>query len=70
MYSSNFPCRANCIYERSAGVKERLADVIAYIALIIIAVLAVPFIIIAVFILGIWTLADKILESIDGRNTF
>lgn len=72
MYSSNSLCGTNPIYERStsANISSPLSDIITYIALIIIAVLAIPFIIFAGLILGIWTLADKILAYIDKKNTF
>lgn len=72
MYTSNSLCGTNPIYERSSSVNVNspLSDVITYITLIIIAVLAIPFIIFAGLILGIWTLADKILTYIDNRSTF
>ncbi len=72
MYASNSVCGTNPIYERSSSVNVNspLSDIITYTALIIIAVLAIPFIIFAGLILGIWTLADKILSCIDNRNTF
>lgn len=72
MYSSNSVCGTNPIYERSnsVNVSSPLSDIITYIALIIIALFAIPFIIFAGLIFGIWTLADKILTYIDNRNTF
>lgn len=72
MYTSNSLCGTNPIYERSSSVNVNspLSDIITYITLIIIAVLAIPFIIFAGLILGIWTLADKILTYIDNRSTF
>lgn len=62
----------NPIYKRSSSVNvsSPLSDIITYAALIIIALLAVPFIIIAGLMLGIWTLADKILGYVDSRNAF
>lgn len=72
MYTSNSLCGTNPIYERSSSVNVNspLSDIITYITLIIIAVLAIPFIIFAGLILGIWTLADKVLTYIDYRSTF
>lgn len=72
MYASNSLCSTNPIYERSSSVNVNspLSDIITYITLIIIAVLAIPFVIFAGLILGIWTLADKILTYIDNRSTF
>lgn len=72
MYTSNSLCGTNPIYERSSSVNVNspLSDIITYITLIIIAVLAIPFIIFAGLILGIWTLADKVLTYIDNRSTF
>lgn len=69
MYMSNSMCSTNPIYERSISVSECVSNVIAYIALIIIAVLAIPFVILIGLILGIWTLADKILAFIDRKNS-
>lgn len=72
MYASNSLCSTNPIYERSSSVNVNspLSDIITYIALIIIAILAIPFLILAGLILVIWTLADKILSYIDTKNAF
>lgn len=58
------------MYERSScvNVNSPLSDIVTYAALGIIAVLTVPVLIIAGLILAIWTLADKLLSYIDGRN--
>lgn len=69
MYMSNSICGTNPIYERSICVSECVSNIIAYIALIIIAVLAIPFVILIGLILGIWTLADKILAFIDRKKS-
>lgn len=72
MYTSDSLCVTNPIYERnsSLNVNSPLSDIITYITLIIIAVLAIPFIILAGLIFGIWTLADKILTYMDNKSTF
>lgn len=72
MYSSNSLYSTNPIYEKSSSVNVNspLSDIITYIALIIIAVIAIPFLIFAGLILAIWTLADKILSYIDSKNAF
>ncbi len=72
MHSTNLMRGTNPIYKRSSSVNvsSPLSDIITYAALIIIALLAVPFIIIAGLMLGIWTLADKILGYVDSRNAF
>lgn len=72
MYYYNSVRKVNPMYERSScvNVNSPLSDIITYSALVIIAVLAVPVLIIAGLIMGIWTLADRILNYIDGRNKF
>lgn len=72
MYTSNLISGRNPIYERSSSsnVNSPLSDIIAYGALIIIALLAVPLIIAAGLILAVWTLADKILDYVDSKNAF
>lgn len=72
MYASNSLCSTNPIYKKSSSVNVNspLSDIITYIALIIIAILAIPFLILAGLILVVWILADKILSYIDSKNKF